>query len=277
MMKIVKIDKKNEKLFGELIFEPAKAVKNTVSYFGITEDGTGAGTAAISMEDGELRLLSLYVAPEFRGRGFAGAMIDELMKTGAENGALFITADLLFSQKDIREFLISKGFIITEDHGIYAFVLSDILKSRFANLMLYGREYAGTCKHIRELNRHELLKAAALLDHNGYPVQRVNEPGFSKDLSFCAYDRDGNARGVLICFRFGNDVIIDYLLIDGKVRQEMLLIFREFVEALQRKGLEEANIIFEAENEAAVTIATKLLQSEPQEVNCTLHAVRELF
>ncbi len=276
-MKIVRINRNNVALFKELIFEPDKAVKDPVSYFGITYGEAEVGTAAVSMEDGELRLLSLYIAPEFRMRGFAGAMIDELMQYGAENGALFITADILFSQKDIREFLLSKDFIITEDHSVYAFVVSDLIKSRFANIMFYGREYAGTCKNVRELTRHELLKAASLLDHNGYPVPRVNEPGFCKDLSFCAFDREGNARGVLISFKFGKDIIIDYLLINGKARQEMLLIFREFAEALQRKGLEKANIIFEAENEAAVTIVTKLLQSEPYEVNCTLHAVRELF
>ncbi|MCR4908841.1 MAG: GNAT family N-acetyltransferase [Lachnospiraceae bacterium] len=276
-MEIVKINDKNRELFEPVLMEPDYEPGSSPESLGVLEDGRAAGAAVYIRGDGELILSSIYIVPQYRGQGFGGSLLDAVIDVGREAGAWFLNASFFLSQDDIASFLFSRGFVITGFHGLYAVQAGSLLNSEYVRKRLFEREYPGICKSVGQLNRKELYSALKLFSREGYPVSRIKRKEFLPQLSFCVFDIQGNELGGILCFSSGEDMTVDYLLIHGKGRPELLLMFRHFISALKSEGYENSLCFFHAENEVVSSIVEKLSGAPAEEMDRMMNASLELF
>ncbi len=275
-MEIVKINDENRELFESVLMEPDKETDISPESLGILDDGSAVGAAVYIQGDGEITLSSIYIAPQYRGYGFGGILLEAVIDAGREAGALFINASFFLSQDDIASFLFSRGFVITASYSLYAVTVSSLLNSEYVVKRLFGREYPGICRNVEQLDKKELYAALKLLSREGYPVNRIKRKEFLPKLSFCVFDTRGKELGGIMCFSSGEDLVVDYLLIHGKGRPELLLMFRYFISALKREGYENSLCFFQAENEAVSSIVEKLAGAPAEEMDMMMNASLEL-
>ncbi len=277
-MEIVRIDRHNRELFQYMLFEPEQAIAQTPERFGVLDGDNPCGSVIYSITEDRIRLHSFFVQWEYRRRGVGSAMMAHLIRVGKEKGAMFITANFFHVQEGMVQFLLSFGFLITDEPGIYFFSLEDALQSQTVRKYLFERTYPGICRSFFELTETERRAATEYLAKGGYPVLRLKESGFQHYLSFCVFDKKGEVMSVLLTFGFDASIIIDYMMGSGKDNTSILLLFRRLLDALASiPDCQKFRIIFQAENESAVSLAEKLLEESLFEADFVCHAVRELF
>ncbi|MCR4908002.1 MAG: GNAT family N-acetyltransferase [Lachnospiraceae bacterium] len=277
-MKIVRIERHNREIFKYMLFEPEQALTLSPERFGVLDGDTPCGSVIYSVTEDRIRLHSFFVQWEYRRKGVGSAMMSHLIRLGKEKGAMFITANFFHIQEAMVQFLLSFGFIITDEPGIYFFSLEDALQSQTVWKYLFERTYPDICRSFFELSEKERKAVTEYLAKGGYPVLRTKEPGFQYYLSFCVFGKKGEVKSVLLTFGFDSSIIIDYMMGSGRDNTSMLLLFRRLLEALSSiPDCRKFRIIFQAENEGAVSLAEKLLEESLFEADFVCHAVRELF
>ncbi len=285
-MNVVKIDRSNKVLFKDLLFDPEQALACSPRRIGIMNGNEACGALVYSKTDKRIRLHSIYVKPELRRQGFATELMRALIKEGRSKGIMFITGNFFGRQYITRAFLLSMGFIIAPDPGIFYFPASELTTSKYVKKWIYGKEYSGVCKSFSELSQKERTMAEKLLSGQGYPILRLKQPGFQYGLSFCCFDNSGNLLCVMLVFGFNNpedqfgcnnEVIIDYLLGNGRDMSAMMLMFRHFTDVLKMMDTGNTMVIFQAEAQSSESIAAKLLGRSLDEADYVCHVVRELF
>ncbi len=285
-MDIVKIDRNNQVLFKDLIFDPEQALAYSPRRIGVMDGGEACGALVYSVSDERIRLHSIYVRLDKRRQGYATELMKALLKEGRAMGALFVTGNFFGRQEYVRAFLLSMGFIIAADPGIFYFPASEVISSKYVRKYLYEKKYSGVCKSFSEINQKERAMVESLLSGQGYPVLRLKEPGFQYALSFCCFDKHGKLLCTMLVFGFNNpedqagsnnELIIDYLLGNGRDTSAMMLMFRAFTEGLKVIDNENTMVIFQAEAQSSESIAEKLLGRDLDEADYVCHAIRELF
>ncbi|MBQ9503793.1 MAG: GNAT family N-acetyltransferase [Lachnospiraceae bacterium] len=278
-MKTVRIERSNRAAFNGILFEPEQAFSDAPERLGVVDDdGTPCATAIYTLEPDRMLLNTIYVVPGYRRRGAGSLLIQSLIDIGKKHGALFITSNFYHVQEGVIGLLLSFGFLITEEPGVYYFSLNEALNSDNVRKYLFDKPLKGICKAWSELNENERTQARNLLSENGYPLLRLKEPGFQHNLSFFTFNSKGRLTGLLLVFAFGTQVIVDYLLGAGNDSNFMLILFRRFIETLGAiPEHERLMITFQAENESAIGLTEKLLNEKLVETDFVCHAVLELF
>ncbi len=277
-IKIVDIDRSNINLFKDILFEPVRSFSNNPERIGLMDGSTPCGTAVYTLSEGSLMLHTFYIHMEYRHQGLGTLLMNRLFEIGKERGCLFITTNIYHIQKWMTALLLSTGFIITPEPGVFYLSVSEAVESKTVQKYLYNKTYKGTCKSYYELNEGEKTQFKEFLSKFDYPLLNLKEPGFQYELSYATFSPDGALTGAMVSFAFQQQLIIDYLMGTGKDNTFMLLMFRRLIDTLRAiPNSEEMMILFQAENNSAISLAEKLLDKPLKETDHVCHAVRELF
>ncbi|MCR4908254.1 MAG: GNAT family N-acetyltransferase [Lachnospiraceae bacterium] len=259
----------------DILFVPFEDGNQAVTRLELVEEGKLAGFAAFSTEGPVERLEMLYVLPEYRRRGFAMKVMAEIANFGEAQGCRLLTADFLHSMEDMEEFLLSCGFTIMGSTPVFAFPFSGFIENEYLRKNLFDRKLPGHTKCFSELSREEMSAALGLLSKNGYDVSRLGSASFNRALSFCAWQKN-TLQGVIVCFGFGKDVIIEYFTgHDGAVFQ-LALLFRELLKVVNGENHEGGSFLISGENRPAVSLMQNLLKKEPERGDLIVHGYLEL-
>ncbi|MCR5487186.1 MAG: GNAT family N-acetyltransferase [Lachnospiraceae bacterium] len=275
-MEIIQLGKKTLPLFQEILFEPERALLPSSLAIGMVEDGVPAGTAVFGLHQGQLRLYSIYVRPEYRRRGIASKVIRDLAALGQSADALFLEADFMDTQEDVGEFLHAMGFLLTPDSAVYEFDLRRARESEAVRKWLYRKEYPGNLKSFAALEEKEKRRVLRFLEDTGYPLERLEERSFDPELGQCIFFPGIEVQSVLVCLMEGGDIIIDHFASKGKMSLESVHLFRGFLDALDKRGVEDAKVLFLPEQEKIVEFAETILQEEIRQTGVLVHSVLEL-
>ncbi len=275
-MEIVRIHEENKGQFQDVLMEPGWEEDGELYYQGILEDGQAAAGSVYTLGDGQVNLFSIYVQPRYRSRGFGKLLLEEAMKEGRKAGMLFLNTSFFLSQNEVYRLFYNRGFVIAVDHTLYAIEARALINSEYVKKRLFGQEYPGYAKTFDRLKKPELLAALRLLSQEGYPVSRISKPGFLQELSVCVFDAKGKELGCIITFSEGLDLVVDYMMIRGRGRPELLVMLRDFISVIRKAGYQNSLVFFQAEEEAVPSIVEKLIQAPPLAVDMLMSASLEL-
>lgn len=151
-MKITRIEKQNEVYFLPFLHESAREERPGVLRIGaLLEDGTVVGAAAAQLSPAALDILSVYVLPEHRRKGYGTEMIEALCRIASEAGISSVSAESRFDV-EIMDFLRNSGFSF-----FYDFMLCSVL----LGVLSRSQKLENAAKQFASPNTHPLSKATS--------------------------------------------------------------------------------------------------------------------
>ena len=102
------------------ILKEFDVTKDYIKYLVAVDEGNIIATGALKkLSDDEVRLKRMYVASEYRGRGTAQKILDQLMLFAKEQGFKQVIFSTYPIMKDARKFHKKNGFMETENEDPY--------------------------------------------------------------------------------------------------------------------------------------------------------------
>ncbi len=290
-MRILPIDRENLALFEAMLLMPDGAYGGAEMPLGIYEEfGQGevpAGTAIISIRDESILYLdSLYISPEYRGRGLGRRVVLKLLSYARERGCLFIGACFPSDRQDIGDFLSSCGFLFSEEPPVFEFLVKDVsLVEHLKTVDDSDTEVA--CVAVGSLTIPERQEFLSFLEGIGYPIESLGREAFLPDLSFACFERREDPHGgaskkyriqaVILCSKPDERIMIDLLSSKGGRQGEILLLLRRFAKAVSAKSGMPDTVCFQAKSGVSLSFVEKLLGKMPERSAYPVFAVMEIF
>ncbi len=275
---IVPITGENINYFRAILFDPRGEVQGKRMNFGIIDGDTPAGTAVVDDDGDILSIESLYILPDLRRQGIAGAFLRFLYDMGKEGKRLFLTAEFADRQEDLKEFFLNAGFFLTAVSDTYSFYQRNAVKNEKA-FKHVSKPYEGRCVPVQSLSAVEAEEFITFLSDFGYSAAVLKQPDFSKVLSCCSFDKSNNLMSFMLCFTCGDDIVVEMLA--GKQNFGTILTFRHLLTELRKrdeKGKipENGKVIFQGENDSVIRSVEELLGGNLEATGFFIHAVREI-
>ena len=275
---IVPITGDNIDFFKIILFDPRGEVRGKRMTFGFIDGNTPAGTAVVDDDGDLLSIESLYILPEFRRQGIAGAFLSFLYDLGRDGGRLFLTSEFADRQEDLKAFFLNAGFLLTAVADTYCFYQRNAVKNEKA-FKHVSRPYEGRCVPVQSLSAAETNEFVTFLSDFGYSAAVLKQPDFSKVLSCCSFDKANNLMSFMLCFVCGDDIVVEMLA--GKQNFCTILTFRHLLTELRKrdeKGKipENGRVIFQGEKDSVIRSLEELLGGNLESIGFFIHAVREL-
>ena len=202
-MKAGRIEDENFELFGRF-FTPfvleRRQKKEPLALFGLTDNDTAIGAAALSFFQGNPELISIYVSPEHRNKGGGTLLLKTIEKVLHELGLAFSASFRLAGApgRKLSDFFKKHGFTRVKDAApVYRIPLSEVLirERRYPapSLLLPVRSFL-------EVPGVELRKLSSDALAKGLPVPKEGFMGplVNRELSVLCTNVKGNLESFLI-------------------------------------------------------------------------------
>ncbi len=264
-MEIVAVTKENQADFNDILSEPIDNPIGQRFSVGLTDDGKVVGAAVMDDSGYNIEVEYLYILPEFRRKGYAGAFITELILAGAKRGGLFVTAEFPQDREGVEELFLSLGFIVTGRGNIYYFPQKGMIGNKTAKDILF-KNIKGTVRPVSSLRGRDLNSLKEYISSLGYNGDVVTKSGFNPYLSSCVFNEKGDLLSFMLCSEYGNDIIVELLSVRGKNSTVQLLTFRFLFERLserEEKGKlsEDGRVVFLPRNDDMVSSMIKVFEA----------------
>jgi len=196
MMKITRIEKQNEAYFLPFLHEAAREDRPGLLRIGaVLEDGTVVGAAAAVIDPAAMEMLSVYVLPEYRRKGFGTEMMDALSGVASEAGIASVSVELKFDV-EIMAFLRIVGFSFFYDYELCSVPIGIILRSQ---------KFKNAAKQFASPNTRALSKATAgerkMIHHYLAARNLPVEDGFEKEYSVFTAVGENRVLGITLMER----------------------------------------------------------------------------
>ncbi len=244
-MELTRIGNKNWGSFSSVIYDAFSQNAPDILRIGAIEDGKVCGALSLSyfLSEGQAFVDSLYVVPEFRGKGVGKALLAEAERLAGDR-ANTLEAEFYGDAEELRGFFEKHGYACIDGEPIYDY---DVKK------LMSNKQYAGYCAkrlsgvkayRFRDMSQAQKNRVFNLLRANGERNTESNTAGFSQDLSVSVFRSDDmrTPRACLIATEDNDRVNIAQLYGSGRNNPKFILaaIFG-FTEAIKRHGVDGIN------------------------------------
>ena len=246
MIKVTRVNEKNGNLFLPAVDTLSLAVCDVIlgAYDDKTDTACGILAAESTANDSigyTLAIRHIYVDEAWRGKGVGRALVNALMDITTEVGAKAVLCSHIETEEEDEElsfFLEALGFKRTKDSlPVYAFRLLEI------NAGKDNDKYS--CRPLKELDAKEWLTFVRFADERSRVINVKSY--YDENISFLAYDSEGELRGALLCSRRGVVLFTDVVLTTKDDRTAIL-------EALVYNAVTEAGKFYSPGSEIGITL-----------------------
>ncbi len=226
-MMITRIDSRNYN-----VFSPALEHMHSLSadyFLGAILDDTAVAVLSCSLVDYCLVITAIYTAPEYRRRGCATAMIDELISYGYEQGfdGILISYHMCDETKDLYDILQKSGFEVTgKSTDILYASIAELSKTRYV-MECSGDDISpdqnddGRIVTLGELSSKswneftDIIRKKRTDKSKGVYPYYLDRSEYDSDLSMFVLGSDEKPEAALLVSVSGDELSIDYLWHSG--------------------------------------------------------------
>lgn len=266
-MQIIRIDNENIKAFSELIPEEIQVMlADGGAYVGLgtVEDDYACGQMIAEIEGQTVRIHSIYIAPEYRRRGFATELLIEMAESICEwesvYGYQIEFAESLEEENGLKPFLEYCGFELEpkEDTGTWSCQLGAIepvWENKNLQMLVIPYEQINN-ELLQQLRREQ----PAIL------AQDIDAGRIEKDCS-CVLANKNRLTGCLMVVREDEQLILEWVRITPTNSVQLLGMFQYAVEHAIEKYGPEQTLVVPVLNEKADALLKRMLRNavEPME------------
>lgn len=277
-MELTRIEQKNIHAFQEILppykqYQPAQRL-------GCVVDDTAVGSAVVYMTEDGYNLSWLWVAPEYRGQGIGGALLDEICEIAAESHTtgreLTVTYPADAPWGAVLEYMLWKrGFSVL----VYTYPQYCVTREQLMTSPLMTRAKRGKRSGIVPLSQLTKLQLRELVVENrqrkNYIISHADFERVDEERSMVLL-QDGSVEGLLLVSTAEADDILnlDLLYLSKAALNWSLALLRQTAQtALEHPaGLRELRFI--CIDEAGTRLCEKLLGVQQTVAVRYCHAVR---
>ena len=264
-MKITRITEENKTYFYHLM--PEEFWNRSDMVFGAICEDTACGVLAVDeIEDTILSISFLFVEEEFRRRGIASALLQELHTQASQVGYDLSICQFMHNEDtaDLKNCLLHGVFDEDElSSSIYRFKFKDLSEK------LLGRE--NSAENVLALSKASRIKWNELIT---YLNNKSNDEGivpdlkgissYEKDASFLLIDK-GNVKGCILLEKQGDDYILPYFCIfEGVAPIQMMVLFQESYRVLKEQCKSDTAIYVNALTETAKKLVLYMTEEKAE-------------
>ena len=265
-MKFSGIGEQNYKAFSALL--PGVGLSQDKLYIGAIEDNTAVGAGEFSSDGGLLVLDSIFVVDDYRRRGIARAMLNEITSIAKSAGAGGVWADYP-DDEVLGSFLEACGFLTMEDCSFYQVSIRDILESEasqeiFARINEKAEAGSRSCS-FADLSSAQLNNIKSRLVQNDITdVDKMISTLPDPETSIAVF-KDAKRKeiaSVLITDVTGDFVTIKYMANMGGNPKDFALLLKYFYKMTIKKHLTYKTLTFCTAEQEIKQIITKFAGHE---------------
>ncbi len=176
-MKITKITKKNAGSFLPLLPDFVTNESGMLCLGTVDDEGRAAAALSARVDFEVIYIISLYVVPECRRKGYASGLIETLIS---------LTKDLSYRAVSVyfppneaaAAFFRSRGFEIVEGMPVYSVPIAELIRQPRVKKYVLNSKTNGI-KYLSELNESEKKELSGFLRENGMPGGGFYDPEWS--------------------------------------------------------------------------------------------------
>ena len=259
-MRLTAIGKENISAFRHLFggFDHS----SSILCVGAIEEESAAGVAAFSDMGDSLFLDYIYVAPEFRRRGIATALINETVSELIPLGLAALHVNYPEKADDIHKFILADGFRIFRDGKAFRVRVKDLIESRAARKLL-----SGALRHrVSEVSALNIMEKKTLKKHlrdSDLDPGLTDDCSYEWELSLVTMDKkSGMPAGIVLCKLSKDTIVLSYLINFSDDPMMLLDILIALRDRIVKKGLSGLDLLFLTMNDDMVKLPEKLLESK---------------
>ncbi len=204
-MKIVPIQDTNIYMFRDMF--PSGMIRNQITLFGCVDGETALGTAAFERYEYSGAIPWLYVAPEHRGKGVGGMLLQALL---LEEGDMPV--DICYDSgepwaEELGLMLMRRGFILmTQKLPVYRITAEQLRASAALHTDIHSGEREGLIP-LAELSPYQFKSLIVECEEAGiFYVSRADYASCDPHLSIMSVD-DTEVNGMILIKNQGNGVL----------------------------------------------------------------------
>lgn len=247
-----------------------------VTALGISVEGMAIGAIAGYIDDEIFKIMSLFISPDYRRRGYATSLIKELrllLKLYSDIKDMELSFTVSHKEHELFiTFLEKFGFIKESNFGrnLYMLSMEKLIQSSLAKegKLITSREFL-PFGEISELQLYELSKKAEL--HNvPLPVKTLTDPSILRDISF-VHRKDGIIDAfITFNYLFGNKLTLSCVWIDSDSAAVLPLLLQRALKIIMENYSQEEVVFIQTVNDSSTRLLKKLFP-ECVSVSYTYH------
>jgi len=253
-MKITRITPANERFFSFLIPDTSDITGKVISLGVMDDDGNVAGALSVSLEYRMVSVVSLYILPEFRRRGYAKTLLDTI-KTSIE-GTDHLAISVYYPEEEgATAFYEACGFDIFEDANLYSVMLGEIFRSDKTRKMIASGNISGIV-NVSDLGGNDNKKLERYLTSYDFPSGDFFDPEWSTVGS-----PTGQLNSVLLSEPYKQGANILWLNVRSGDPRAYYKHLNVLIKKMEASGLNsnESRLYFMIDNEKTMELATVLI------------------
>lgn len=253
MIKITNIG--NSNLFAFEKYLPGK-LSPEQGALGVILDGSAAGAAVFSAEDGISILHHLFIGTEYRRKGCAAA----LLSAAREAYVPFGIRDMIcyfHEEKGMKELLEKTGFVCVPGPEFYCFRVTPIT---YPENKLHRKNEKERIVSFDQVTRAQKKAAARLLPENGVDPVLLSEGHYDPTVSFAVLN-DEKISGMILAHQEGIHFYVSLLLTSDDSFAFVPLLMKFFDRLLERSS-KESRVFFVANTDSVIRFLKNALPEE---------------
>ena len=237
----------------------------SVTVLGLTEEDVACGAAAYYMDEKRMQIISLYVSPDYRGRGGGSLLLTTLsrMARHASTPAYEMALDFSVTTDEHRElsrYLERMGYQKRQlnQGNFYYMTLGQMLSSPYNKPEKVPSKDVVSFRQLSAVQLHMLQHHAAQDGLVVLPVNQLTDPSVEQDVS-CALMKDGDAIAFLLFQNGGSKLELSCAWDGAHQSQHIPKMLRYAVRQLSQLYPPETQVVVFAVSGACENLVLKLV------------------
>ncbi len=255
-MELTKITKKNREAFSPLLY--GVDFSDFSFAVGAVEEDQAAGVALFNYLGDALMLDYIYVSEKFRRRGIATSLVTEFLMAASLSTASALHINYPEVAEDLHGFALSMGFRLFRDGQAYEVPVKSFLTSKKFKALIQG-DARGRVVSFGEISGAERKLLKKEIDKQRMDENIIDDKSVDKELSFVSWDdRNNKPAACVICEQNHEQITVLYLANFSGSPARLVDVLRALREAIEKKNLEDYNLLFVTMNEDMIKLAKTL-------------------
>lgn len=259
-LEITVITSENKDFFRDILFEPRPLRDELISALGVSDGEIPCASAVLSVQRRHVHLHSVYVDKAYRRLGIGSMLFDYVKKYAVEKGCEVLTANFMYSDEGMENFLLSEGFLLTGEPPVYVLSSEEILQKGKPEILKKNVDLTGLRTFSKKDQKLEKTVSHFLVERD-FPSEILEASDFDRNLSSCILDNNGMVRAVMLCTSSPESIMVEVLMSSEGQPKKLVGILSNFYDEMEKAPNAGKTIVFQDKHENTVELVEKMLDT----------------